>query len=415
MPPPCGALFVAEIVLGSLAMESFGPLVFASVVATQTVRQFLDANPLYEINIPSVRLHSNWEIIPHLLLGVFAGMVGPWFLRGLHRSEQFFAAIPGPVFIRLALGGLVVGALAVWHPEVCGNGYSIINQLLLGASFWQWVLLILTLKMVATAATFGSGAMGGVFTPTLFTGASLGYLFGIVVSWVWPGPIPPVLSVFTLVGMGAFLTATTHAPVMAIIMIFELTQDYQIISPLMLACVVAHYTSQAIEPNSIYSESLRRKGADFVQRQLASLRVSDLMKKDPASVRETSQFTEIAENFLTNRFNYLYVTDGQKNFQGAISLHDIKNYLSDPELADVIIARDILRGDFPTVAPDESLTKALATFSHHDGERLPVTATVEDRTLLGSISKTDVLLALADQSKSTATKKPDAAAVPAAS
>ena len=208
-----------------------------------------------------------------------------------------------------------------------------------------------------------------------------------------------MLSVFTLVGMGAFLSATTHAPIMAIIILYEMTLDYDIILPLMLACVVAHYTSTAIEPASIYSESLKRKGAAFVREQLAAMRVADLMRKDPPAVPEVSRFAEIAENFLTNRYNYLYVVGDGRRFMGAISLHDIKSYLNDPELASIVIARDIVREGFPTVAPEESLTEALGVFSRHDGERLAVTNNFEDRTLVGSISKTDVLLALAEQGK----------------
>ena len=397
--PIGGALFVAEIVLGTLAMESFGPLVFSSVIATLTVRQLLGADPLYEISMPVVHLNTNWEIIPHLLLGITAGLLGPWFLRGLRASERLFAATGLPQWARLTLGGLIVGVLATRYPEVCGNGYSVVDTLLHlhGTWLWQTVLAILAFKLAATAATFGSGAVGGVFTPTLFVGASLGYLFGELVQVIWPGT-PPVLSVFTLVGMGAFLSATTHAPIMAIIMLFEMTLDYGIILPLMLACVVAHYVSTALEPASIYSESLKRKGAAFVRQQLAALRVADLMKKDPAAVPEVSQFAEIAENFLTNRFNYLYVVGDGRKFMGAISLHDIKNYLNDPELASLVIARDIVREGFPTLARDETLTEALGVFSHHDGERLPVTDNGEERTLVGSISKTDVLLALAEQS-----------------
>ena len=397
--PIGGALFVAEIVLGTLAMESFGPLVFSSVIATLTVRQLLGSDPLYEIVMPAVQIRSNWEMIPHLLLGLVLGLVAPWFLRGLRASERVFAATGLPQWARLTLGGLIVGALSILHPEVCGNGYSVIDTLLHlhGTWLWQTVLVILACKLLATTATFGSGAVGGVFTPTLFTGASLGYLFGELVQQVWPG-VPPVLSVFTLVGMGAFLAATTHAPIMAILILYEMTRDYDIILPLMLACVVAHYTATAIEPASIYSESLQRKGAAFVRQQLAALRVADLMKKDPMTVPEVSRFAEIAENFLTNRFNYLYVVGDDRRFMGAISLHDIKNYLNDPELASIVIARDIVQEGFPTLAPEESLTEALGVFSHHDGERLPVTSNVESRTLVGSISKTDVLLALAEQS-----------------
>ena len=287
--PIGGALFVAEIILGTLSMESFGPLVFSSVIATLTVRQFLGTDPLYEISMPLVRLGSNWEILPHLLLGLVAGLAGPWFLRGLRASEKVFAATKLPPYARLAVGGAMVGGLAIVYPEVCGNGYSVVNALLHTHWVWQTVLAVLIFKLVATAATFGSGAVGGVFTPTLFTGASIGYLFGLGVRALWPGT-PPVVSVFILVGMGALLAATTHAPIMAIIMLFEMTLDYNIILPLMLACVVAHYTASAVEPASIYSESLKRKGAAYVRQQLASLRVADLMKKNPVSVRRGVPF-----------------------------------------------------------------------------------------------------------------------------
>ena len=396
--PIGGALFVAEIVLGTLAMESFGPLVFSSVVATLTVRQFLGSNPLYEIPHTSVQISSNWEMLPLLALGLLAGLFGPWFLRGLRWSERAFAATALPTYARLALGGLAVGALAVLAPEVVGNGYSVVGDLLRGGLLWKSVLLILTLKLVATAATFGSGAVGGVFTPTIFVGASLGCLFGQGVDALWPGHTQPVLSVFTLVGMGALLAATTHAPIMAIIMLFEMTLDYDIIMPLMLACVVAHYVATAIEPASIYSESLKRKGAAFVRQQLADLRVADLMKKDPVAVGEISPFAEVAESFLTNRFNYLYVVGEHRRFKGAISLHDVKNYLNEPGLASIVIARDIVREQFPVLGPEESLTDALNVFSRHDGERLPVMDNFADRTLVGSISKTDLILALAEQS-----------------
>jgi CIC family chloride channel protein len=351
--PITGALFVAEIILGTLAMESFGPLVFSSVIATLTYRQFLGTGPLYQIMTPSVELNSNWEILPHMLLGLVAGLFAPWFLRGLRASEHLFSKTPLPPYARLALGGLIVGALALVSPEVCGNGYSVVNSLLRGGWVWQTALLILVLKLAATAATFGSGAVGGVFTPTICTGAGIGYIFGLGVIAIWPG-FPPVLSVFTLVGMGAFLAATTHAPIMAIILIFEVTRGYGIILPLMLACVIAHYTSSAVEPASIYSESLKRKGAAFVRQQLANLRVADLMKKGPVAVAEASRFADIAQSFLTNRFTYLYVVGDDHKFKGAISLHDIKSYLSDPELASIVIARDILRDKFPTVAPEES-------------------------------------------------------------
>lgn len=394
--PIGGAMFVAEIVLGSMAMESFGPLVFSSVVATLTVRNFLGSDPLYEIQVPGVKLNSNWEIIPYLFLGLVAGLAAPWFLRLLRVSETLFSKLALPLYLRLALGGLLVGGLALFYPETCGNGYSVVNGILHGKYLWYGLLLILVFKLAGTAATFGSGAVGGVFTPTLFMGACIGSLFCAAVQTVWHGP-PLVTDAFALVGMGAFLAGTTHAPIMAIIILFELTLDYEIILPLMLACVVAHYVSLGFKEKSIYAESLKRKGAGDFDRQLASLSVSDLMKKDPGTVAEDARFPDIAHYFATHRFNYLYVVDGSQRFRGAISLHDIKNYLNDPDLAGLVIARDIMRDSFPTVAPYDSVAEALGKFSRHDGERLPVTDT--NAQLFGTVSKTDVLLALAERGK----------------
>ncbi|PZR74034.1 MAG: chloride channel protein, partial [Chthoniobacterales bacterium] len=207
-------------------------------------------------------------------------------------------------------------------------------------------------------------------------------------------------SAFALVGMGAFLAATTHAPIMAIIMIFELTLDYQIMLPLMLACVVAYYVSSGIEKRSIYAAPLRRKGAGDYRRQLAELHVRDIMKENPLAVSANARFEEIGQQFIAARVNYLYVTEKDR-FLGAISLHDIKSYLNSPELAGLVIAGDIMHERFPSVPPEASLTEAMECFVEHDGERLPVVT--PRRQLLGSISKTDVILGLAGSNRSLAT------------
>lgn len=395
--PIAGAVFVAEIVLGSLAMEIFGPLVFASVIATLTVREFLGTGPLYEI--PPFRLKGNLEIGPYLLLGLVAGLTAPWFIRLLRAGEEWAARITAPVYVKMCVGGIIVGVLAVWHPEVCGNGYSTVDGILRGEWVWQALAVILIFKVLATTATFASGAVGGVFTPTLFVGATIGFLFGSATQYI-TGSLTVNPSAFGLVGMGAFLAAATHAPIMAIIMIFELTLDYQIILPLMLACVIGYYTSVSIEKRSIYSEALKRKGAGDYRKQLAELHVRDLMKANPLAVSPTAGFAEIGEKFVATRFNYLYVTN-RGRFVGAISLHDIKNYLNTPELAKVVIASDILHDSFPVTRPDASLTEALERFSRHDGERLPVVS--QDRQLIGSIAKTDVILALAGSTTRSAT------------
>jgi chloride channel protein, CIC family len=396
--PIAGAVFVAEVVLGSMAMEIFGPLVFSSVVATLTVRAFVGAGPLY--GIPRFQLNSSWEIVPYLLLGLCCGLTGPWFTRLLRASESLVERINAPVYIKMCAGGLVVGALAILQPEVCGNGYSAVNAILNGQWLWQALAVILLFKVLATAATFGSGAVGGVFTPTLFVGASLGFLLGDAARQL-SGHAFINPSAFALVAMGAFLAATTHAPIMAIIMIFELTLDYEIILPLMLACVTAYYTSVSIDKRSIYAEALKRKGGGDYRRQLAELHVRDLMKPVSVTVQPTARFAEIGEKFIASRVNYLYVTDRDR-FVGAVSLHDIKSYLNSPELAALVIAGDVLRERFPIVRPESSLADAMECFVNHDSERLPVVTDSGEHRLVGSISKTDVILALAGSPKNAA-------------
>ena len=397
--PIAGAIFVAEIVLGSVAMEMLGPLIFSSVIATLTVRGFLGPDPLYKV--AQFQLNRNWEIVPYLLLGLVAGLLAPWFIRLLRATEQFVGRIKAPVYLKMCAGGLIVGAFAVWHPEVCGNGYSTVSGILQGQWLWQALALIFIFKILATTVTFASGAVGGVFTPTLFIGASLGFLFGTGTQQLFPQlAVNP--SAFALVGMAAFLAAATHAPIMAIVMIFEMTLDYQIILPLMLACVVGYYTSVSIERRSIYAEALKRKGAGDYRKQLAELHVRDLMKPQPLTVSPTAGFAEIGEKFISTRFNYLFVADDGR-FLGAVSLHDIKNFLHTPELAKVVIAGDILRDSFPVLAPDASLTEALERFSQHDGERLPVVSETNGQSLIGSVSKTDVILALAGSKTRPAT------------
>lgn len=393
--PIAGALFVSEIILGSMAMEIFGPLVFSSVIATLTVRQFIGTGPIYDI--PPFRLGSNLEIIPHLFVGLLAGLFAPWFLRLLRGSERLFSRLTWPVYAKMALGGLIVGVLAINYPGVCGNGYSVVNGILHGEWIWQSLVGLLFFKMIATSATFGSGAVGGVFTPTLFVGASLGWLLGALLQHFVSGAPNP--SAFALVGMGAFLAATTHAPIMAILMLFETTLDYQIILPLMLACVVAYYTSTSIEKRSIYAGSLARKGAGNFRERLAGMRVANLMKSNPPAVKETARFEEIAQSFIAHRFNFLYVVRETGRFLGVVSLHDVKGFLNQPELAELVIARDVLHEDFPTISPQATLTEALDTFSRHQGERLPVVSDESERRLMGSISKSDLILAVAEQSK----------------
>jgi CIC family chloride channel protein len=392
--PLTGAFFVAEIVLGSIAMESIGPLIVSSVIATVVATQFLGNQPVYRM--PAFGIVPNWHLVAHVFLGVVAGMMAPLFLLLLRGGESLFKRMHLPVPVKLGLGGLIVGIISLEHRtdpfSVWGNGYGVVEEVLNKPWPWELLITILLLKVLATVATTGSGAVGGVFTPTLFCGAMIGALYGQAVHAIFPHTHTAVSS-FAVVGMGCFLAATTRAPIMSILIMFEMTHDDATIMPLMLACVPAFYVAGSLSPESVYSRQLR--GSHTAEAPLFLLHVRDLMKKDPICVLETSGFAQIAKVLSANTFKHLYVVDPNRRFLGAIALQDLKPFLHETDLPQVVIAMDLMHDDISVLTSDASLKESLEVFARHDGERLPVLDNNHDRRLIGSLAKTDVLLTLA--------------------
>ena len=249
-----GAIFIAEIVYGTLAIRRLGPLMVASVVANVTVHQVLGYEPVYKI--PALHVASLWELPLFLLMGLALGALAPLFMGALEGTRRLFKHLPLGLPFKLALGGLIVGAISAWRPEVWGNGYSVVNDVLQHPWPLALILAVLIAKVLATSATTGSGAVGGVFTPTIFVGALLGLLAGSAAHALWPGSSLP--AVYAVIGMGAFLAATTHAPLMSFLIVFEMTLEYQLVPALMLSCLAAYHVSRAIRPRSIYHEALHR-------------------------------------------------------------------------------------------------------------------------------------------------------------
>jgi CIC family chloride channel protein len=389
--PISGALFVAEILLGTLAMETFGPLVFSSVISTVATRLWLGSGALYLV--PPIRLGSYWEMLPLLLPGLASGLLAPLFLKSLDVAGRPFAGMPS--WLRPALGGLVVGVMACFLPEICGNGHTIVNQLLSHQMVWSFLVFVFVFKWIATCITFGSGTVGGVFTPTLFLGAALGSLSAQLCAIWWPGHLTE--EIFVLVGMGAFLAATTHASIMAILMIFEMSLDYEIILPLMLACVIAQSISQGLHPHSIYFKTLRRKGAGLVMHRLSRMRVGDLLKRETPTVDPAATFATVAENFINQKIGWLHVTRENGTWLGAISLHDVKAFLQQPELTSLVIARDVLHPGIPVLSMETSLEQALEAFSSMETDSLPVLDKSQEARLLGTLHRSDLMLALAER------------------
>jgi len=418
--PISGAVFAALIVLGNFSMNLFAPLVFASVVATMVSRTFFGIKPWY--TVPPFEFTSVTQLPWFVCLGIVTGAVGAVFLKLLNYSEEAFKRLQVPIYVRVALGGLIVGIVAVQYPEVWGNGYVVTNRILLGLypqdpntlQGLRFLTGLFLAKLLATLATVGSGAVGGVFTPTLFFGAGMGAIFGLGLRELHLGEELPIAA-FAVVGMGSMLSATLRSPLLAMIMVFEISLDYSLMPPLMLACVVSILVAGKLHPESIYTEPLRRKGLsvrqDATTSESATERtVSDLMRAPVAPVRETSTLGEVANRFLTSANNFLPVVDAKGQIVGVIALHDLKEFLGSGDQVLGVIAYDVMRPPPPCVTPNQRLLEVLPVVLASEQRNIPVVNTLKENRLVGALARAEVLGIFSEVI--SATRKPDTTKAP---
>ncbi|AJG23446.1 Chloride channel protein [Cupriavidus basilensis] len=387
--PIAGAFFVTELVLGSMAMEWFGPIVVSSVVANITMREFAGYRPPYEM--PSFPTVTGMEVLPFVVLGLLCGILAPRFLQLLAISKKGFGKLPLFLPMKLALGGLIVGIVSVWAPEVWGNGYEVVNSLLHQPWTWTALLVVLVLKIIATLATAGTGAVGGVFTPTLFVGAVIGCIYGIGVQNIWPQASAEPYA-YAIVGMGAFLTAATNAPLMAILMIFEMTLSYQVVLPLMLSCVIAYFVARNAEHSAMYEVTVRRNRELKDRSKLAAMRMRELVRPADTIVPLNASVEAMTRMFAEHPVKYLYVVDERQQFCGVVALDDVASDLAAPRIPRRRTASDFLLPEFHVLTPDMTLGQALQLFLKFRGERLPVIdPTSNSSSILGVVYKTSLL------------------------
>jgi len=268
--PIAGALFALEVILGQLHTLYFSAVVISAVTADIVVHGL--ERELRTFAVPAYALVSPWELLLYALLGMLAGGVAVGFGELLRRSEALWAAIHLPEYIEPAAGGVLLGLLGILtfkvdgFPRVFGVGYDSINQALFGQLALGITLALLWAKMLATVLTLGAGGSGGVFAPLLFMGAMLGAAFGQVAHDTLPRLTAPA-GAYALVGMAAFFSGATHAPVTSILIIFEMTGNYDIILPLMLTSVISTLVSRHLRSASIYTYKLEERGLQLPQGQ----------------------------------------------------------------------------------------------------------------------------------------------------
>ena len=258
--PVAGMMFAMEIVLGDFAVATFSPIVLSAVMATAISRFYLGDFPAFVV--PAYQLVSAWELLLYAGLGLAAGAVGAAFTATLYKLEDWVDAVRIPEYLKTPLAGLGLGAMGLAFPWVLGVGYEGIEVALNHQMVWWMMLAVMAVKIVATSLTIAGGMSGGIFAPSLVIGAMLGGAFGGLAHELAPGYTAGA-GAYAIVGMAGVVAGATHGPITAFLILFEMTGGYQIILPLMIGCTVATLVAQRINPESIYTLKLIRRGIDI--------------------------------------------------------------------------------------------------------------------------------------------------------
>jgi CIC family chloride channel protein len=391
--PIAGALFAAEVIVGGFAVAQLSPIVISSVVATVVSRFFLGNHPAFVV--PPYELVSPFELPPYMVVGFVAGFVALAFMRALYATEDLFDRIPLPEYTKAALGGLCVGAIGIALPQVFGVGYTTITAALTATLPATLLALLLLAKIAATSLTIGSGGSGGIFAPSLFLGAMTGGFLGTFIHQWFPESTASS-GAYALVTMGAVVAAATHAPITAIIMIFELTQTINIIPPLMAACVVSTLVTTFIQRDSIYTMKLTRRGIDLFEEKnrnvLKDLFVRDVIDHEPETLPASASFETVLDRILGSDRTEFFVLNDQERLAGVIHLRELTRMLVDRELLEsIVVAEDLALPALPTVTENEDLDVVMQLFSHGTAEEIAVVGADSSDRLIGSVHKRSVI------------------------
>jgi CIC family chloride channel protein len=331
--PLAGVFFALELILMDFTAGAFGMVVISSVVAGALGRAAFGDFPF--LSLPEFTVRHPAEYALYAVLGVLAGAVGVLFTRVLYLIEDACDGLwRGPEWARPAAGGLLLGVVLLLLPEMYGVGYPVLGNAVAGRYTVAFLLVLLVGKMVATSLTIGIGGSGGVFAPSLFIGAALGAAFGAIAHSMLPDVAGPV-GAYGLIGMGAVFAGASRAPITAVIIMFELTNEYSIILPLMAAIVLATAVSHRLSRDSIYTLKLRRRGIDITRRPdrlqptAGRAAVRTVMQPLPEAIQASSPLTDAAAALSAAAYGVLPVVDDQGAYVGILNARAVADALAD--------------------------------------------------------------------------------------
>lgn len=399
--PVAGALFSVEVILGEFGAAQFSPIVVSSVVATVVARAWRGDAAVFAP--PPCAFASAWELVPYVLLGLLCGLVSVAYIRSVSFAEGFFDRhVRLPRWLRPALGGLLLGLLALALPQMMGDGRALSNAAFASTLPALALIALAFAKMLATGLTLGSGGSGGVFSPALSIGALLGAGVGSLAAPLLGSHFGGIAA-YAVAGMGGLIAGAMLAPITAILMIFEITSNYAIILPVMIACILSTVLTARLTGHlSIYTFKLAREGIRLFRGASPDLLrthpVRDHLRPHVETIRPGESAAALMDRLLAAEVSQFYVVDAADVLLGAIALADARRVLlSPPGLVSILLAEDVMRRNVPCVLPDESLSSTLAKFAAAGLQELPVVRSAEDRRILGTLAHADVLSAYQDE------------------
>ncbi|UCD66781.1 MAG: chloride channel protein [Deltaproteobacteria bacterium] len=424
--PIAGVVFAIEVLLSKLQVAVFGNVVVSAVAASIVSHIFLGSRPAFEV--PAYVMHSSWEILLYALLGLLAALVGILFIRMLYFAEDFFDQLDIPLWLKPAVGSLLLGILAFVYPfmggilnisademtlglplvenypHIFGSGFLFLEEVLQGRAPFLLLFILIFLKPLATSFTLGSGNSGGVFAPSLFTGAMLGGSFGYLAMHLFPD-LTIEIGAYALVGMAAVFSAAARAPLTSMLIVFEMSNDYRLILPLMAAGMVASTFAQWLQSDSIYTLKLTKRGIHFEQGRdmdiMQTVQVEEVMNKEPVTVHRDQTVADLFAAFQETHLGGFPVLSSGNELYGMVTMQDMERTIQEIErtlhrkdvnLKDLKVW-DVATPDPVTVFQDEPIWAAIKKMAPRDLARLPVVSRNNPSELVGMISRSDIMRA----------------------
>ncbi|MFC6856208.1 chloride channel protein [Marivibrio halodurans] len=390
--PIAGVFFALEVVTGNYALGAFAPVVIASVTGTIVSRAYFGDFPAFVL--PPHEISSVLEFPAFALLGAMSAVIAMSFVWATDVVRRTQTRLDLPVWLRPCVAGLCVGAIGLMFPQVMGVGYEATDQALKEELALNLLIVLIVLKTAATAITLGSGFGGGVFSPSLFLGAMLGGAFGVVATEIFPH-LSSGHGAYTLVGMGAVAGAVLGAPISTILIVFEMTGDYELTIAVMIATVIASQIMATVFRSGFFGWQLAERGVNLAGgregRVLRETKVRGVMKQDYVTVQPAATLQDVRVKLQQTTYAEVFVVDEEGILVGTVTLIDLAGDAFDRSHDAEVRVIDVCRRDPPTALQDDDLEEAMWFLEGCGEEHVAVIDSPDGEKLVGVLHERDVL------------------------